>query len=68
MIVLSIHVFDVSRNLLSLSISAVGLLPLEVIRRFADFLLPMGDKRFELEKMKIQKGYRTWRQWRQAPK
>ena len=68
MIILSMHVFDVSRNPLSLSISAVGLLPLEVIRRFADYLLPMDDKRFELEKMKIQSGYRTLLLWHQKPK
>lgn len=68
MIMLSIHVFDVSRYPPSLLISAIGLLPFVVIRRFADFLLPMDDKRFELEKMKIQKGYRTWRQWPQHSK
>ena len=57
-IALTWHVFDVTRNLLSLLISAASAPALEFMRRFANYLLvlPMEEKEFELEKARIEAG------------
>jgi len=52
------HVFDVTRNLLSLLISVANAPAIEFMRRFANYLLvlPMDDKKFRLEKARIEAG------------
>jgi hypothetical protein len=57
-ILLCWHVFDVTKNLFSLLISAANAPALEFMRRVANYLLvlPMDDKEFELEKARIEAG------------
>ena len=49
----SIIVFCITRNFLSFFISAGIALPVEFMRRFANYLLPMDEKRFLLAKIKM---------------
>jgi hypothetical protein len=58
MIALTWHVFDTTKSLLSLLISAANAPAIEFMRRFANYLLvlPMEDKEFELAKARIEAG------------
>ena len=53
----SIVVFCITKNFSSFFISAGITLPTEIMRRFANYLLPMEEKRFLLAKKKIERNY-----------
>lgn len=52
-LVVSIIILCITKSFLSLFLSAGSALPLEFFRRFANFLLPMNEKSFELSMQKL---------------
>lgn len=54
MLGLSVYIFSLTKSFFCLFISAASTLGVEMIRRFASYLLPMDDKTFELKKIKMQ--------------
>jgi beta-lactamase regulating signal transducer with metallopeptidase domain len=54
MIAVSLYIFYLTRNFLSLLISTASAIAIEFMRRFANYLLPMDKKRYKLEKKKLE--------------
>jgi len=53
-IVISFTIFSMTRNYFSFIFSGSVGLSIEFMRRFAEYLLPMDEKRFQLKKMRIE--------------